>query len=56
MEKDLKEKQIAFEKEEKEKDRKLTEKKEKLSLAIAGINSGRSIEDIEKISKLLGLN
>lgn len=51
-EKEMRQKEIEFQKEEKEKDRKLVEKKERVELAIACINSGRSIDEIKKILRL----
>ena len=48
--------EFQFQREEKQKDREQLQSKDKLNLAIACINSGCLMEDIERISQILGLN
>ena len=55
MDKEKVELEFCFQREEKEKDRVESQTKDKLNLAIACINSGCSLDDIERISQILGL-
>ena len=48
-----KDKELEFQRDEKEKDRLESKSRDKINLAIACVNSGRSYDEIEKISQLL---